>query len=101
MIVDNLRIYWKYTHVSIQYFGDKKKLHNKEVIRTECFIVTKDNAEKILARSWTQPHHTDRYDKEKGRKLALERALVKLAADRELRTKIWETYRTMSPTPKW
>lgn len=103
MIVDNIRIYWKYTHCPIQYFGDKKKLINKEVIRTECFIVSKNSLPeaKPLAYSFVQPHHSDVYDKEKGRKLTLERALVKLGVDREFRTKVWEAYRTMSPIPKW
>lgn len=114
MIVDNYRIYWKYTTIQVNYLGytttiksDSKllPLHisyipKKQVIRTECFIVNKDNNVE-LAHSWVQPHHTDRYDKEKGRKIVLKRALSKLNASRELRTKIWEAYRTMSPTPKW
>jgi hypothetical protein len=121
MIVDNYRIFWKYTNIEVNYLGTKKPKGNvgnkmssrfplsKLVTRTECFIVTKDTNE-ILAHSWVQPHVTDKYDKEKGRKLTLTKALkqftlfeerAEAGSGRKLRAKIWEAYRIMSSTPKW
>jgi hypothetical protein len=132
MIVDDIRIYWKYTEVGVQYFGKNKPPRiegkllrkaneprpNRKVIKTECFIVHKNGLPdaKPLAYGWTQPYYTDVYDKEKGRKLTLTQALRRLTVipiglvnpyaptweiGRKLRAKVWEAYRTMSPTPKW
>jgi len=43
----------------------------------------------------------DNFDKDKGRKISLARVLKKAEIPKEERTKIWETYRTMSPKGRW
>ena len=126
MIVDSYRIYWRYTDIEVSYHGSHKPikqkgkstrrahipLRNRIVTRIECFIVNKKTKQE-LAHSWVQPHHTDIYDKEKGRKLTLAKALTELTAldqtqggaaiesARKFRGKVWEAYRTLTPKPRW
>jgi hypothetical protein len=43
----------------------------------------------------------DTYNKEKGRKITLVRALANAGFSKEVKTAFWEQYRTSSPTPRW
>lgn len=45
--------------------------------------------------------NTDMYSRDKGRKIALKRALEASTLSKEVKASIWEEYRTMTTPPRW
>jgi len=92
MRVNDYYITWLYTDKIVL---DKK---NKEhtCVNTSC-IITKD--ERVISIGNTRCSIKDRDIKEIGRKLSLQRAINDF--NKSIRTDFWESYRTMTKTPKW
>ena len=85
MIIDNYKIRWRYPKA-------------KGAQRTVCVIET-GNVPVSIAEARCMK--TDEFNKEFGRKCTLARALKNADFSKEYRAKIWDTYRTMTATPRW
>lgn len=79
----NGSLYVYFTHITT---GEHRK--------TEASIVSLNGEEKnTLSTGITSVHHKDNYDRDKGRKLSLQRALAGTTLSKEDKVKFWEVYR--------
>jgi len=88
---------------NIYYIGFKHENNcDKEDCRsyTHCSI-KKEGVETPIGTGIAQLSLKDTYDKEKGRKITLGRALANAGFTKEEKTVFWEQYRTSSPKPRW
>jgi hypothetical protein len=111
MIVNGLRIYW-------EYFNYYSPIFNREIQKTTCYVLTEKGD--YIASASASCSYKDQFEKEKGRKSSLKRALSstkfseyhfqnkykssetdKIYPFRIFRKQIWEAYRTMTKIPKW
>ena len=46
-------------------------------------------------------HQNDNFDKDKGRRISLQRAMAKAGLSKEERKELWEEYRRMKPKGRW
>ncbi len=112
MKVDDFKVKWKYEKVEIT---EKKKTDPRtfDTELTTCIIYLgeRKDDEKNVATGQALCSVYETFNKDKGRKVSLAKALLSLtpqtsdakltAGQRKLRTKFWEAYRTMTPTPRW
>lgn len=78
MIVDTLKIYWRYPG-------------NNE---TECYIEDLDKV--IIATGVAKLYHTDRYNKYIGRKVSFQKALLNIKS-KHVRRELWHGLQKESP----
>lgn len=93
MRAGNLIIEWDYT------VGQQKNM--KPTLVTDCFIYSIIKHKYISGLSFAVCAHGDHFNKEKGRKLSLARALKNANLPKEERRVIWELYRNMKPSGRW
>jgi len=97
MKVGDLVIKWLYSKEG-KYI--EKEDMTVEVERTDC-VIQHAETEKVLGQSatWCSPY--DVYNKEKGRRIALQRALLSGPLNKATRSEVWEAYRTLTKVPRW
>lgn len=102
MKINGIRIYWEY-HPENNW---------RSVV---CYIQQDGIIAGIITNATARCSHKDRFDKEKGRRISLDKALRSprmktfLRSDgplnedqqRKFRAQIWEAYRTMTKVPRW
>lgn len=94
MKVNNYVVDWKH--------NNQCKNAELQSSSTVCFISVVEDKQKVGKASGTaKMSQNDNYCRETGRKVSLKRALKELGATKAERTQFWESYRKMSPTPKW
>lgn len=90
MIVDKFKVRWRYV-----------KLENSDdsiTIETQCYIFYKCETDYVFGNS--KCSNKDQFCKKTGRKLSLARAMNE-NFPKKLRTKFWESYRTMGGKTRW
>lgn len=87
MTFGDLKIRWFYT-------GRRRKLPTA----TNCEILDRTSGS-IVGTGKSCCMSSDTFDKEKGRKGSLTKALTNIP--RDLRFQVWEWYRTLPKTPRW
>jgi len=105
MKTDKHVIAWWYSKVPVAYPTIPGK--EAEVTRTECKVFALDQKQEFQSIYSNKPvghgtatqNYGDQYSKEKGRRVALAKAIEHFT--KEDRTEIWEAYRTMTKTPRW
>ena len=99
MKVQNLTI--KFSHqrdlLRIDYIGDRRYPIYKEGGETHVLIEGPD----IEIRAHSKCVKNDMYWKDKGRKIALKKALEGSTLSKDVKAEIWETYRTTTKVPRW
>lgn len=98
MKVDGYLFHWEYLGIRVSANGVAPNVVMCNV--TEGPIDGGDE-EPIIAVGTAKVSHKDAYDKDKGRRISLARAMKKAGFDRVLRTRVWEAYRTMTKVPRW
>lgn len=82
-------------------FGKFKVTFSYAGTSTGCVLYAPDKSDTVLAASLVKLYYKDRYDREKGRRYALRRAMQNLGLSKEERTHVWERYNATKPGGRW
>lgn len=94
MKIDDLKFTWQY----------------EDEVPRPVIICTVRQGEKFLANGTATVSHKDQYERETGRRVSLQHALIFTAAilhplsneeRKKFRARVWEVYRTMTKKPRW
>ena len=98
--IDGRNYSFKFYHKNDQPATSKlsKKIEQTPLERaTTCIIFNEEGDE--VAEGTANVHPKDNFNKEKGRQIALSRAISKW--DKEYRTQVWNEYRTWGAKDRW
>lgn len=76
----------------------------EEMKGTKCLIIKgkeSDNPEGFISAGYSKVHPKDNFCKEKGRRVALKKALAESSFTKAQRAIFWEEYRTWGANPRW
>ena|SRR6478609_5318723 len=83
-----------------QYNEEILPKSGKKTISTTCVILN-SQTEEVLGTGITYTSPKDLYNRETGRRYALNKCLLSTTLTKVERSKVWEVYRTLPKQPRW